>query len=72
MLARMCPTFELKCVFIEKEGVPFVCVYFQVTKTSRGSKEGKCHAKTMMITKVNERPKYPLSMFLSDDFITAE
>jgi hypothetical protein len=48
------------------EGTLNLCAYFQQNKKKRGSREGKCHAKTMMSTKANERLKERLSMYLLD------
>ena len=31
------------------------CVYFQQNKKRRRSREGRCHAKTMMSTRANDR-----------------
>ena len=34
------------------------CVYFHQNKKRRGSREGRCHSKTMMIKRANESLKY--------------
>ena len=39
-----------------------LCVYFQRNKKRWGSGKGKCHLKTMMNTKANERIKWTLNM----------
>ena len=40
----------------------YVCVYFQQNVKRQGPREGKCHTKTMMSTKANEKLKSTLIM----------
>jgi hypothetical protein len=46
----------------DRNGLLFIKLYFQRNKKRRGPREGKCHAKTMMSTKANERLKETLRL----------